>query len=115
VAFLGFAWWTWRGSDDDDDDDIVTAGRRSVLASIVTAMVVAELGDKTMLATATLAAREAPFWTWIGATAGITASGAVAVAVGTLLGDRLPRRATRLGAAMLFALFGVLLLVDAAR
>jgi len=115
VAFLGFAWWTWRGSDDDDDDDIVTAGRRSVLASIVTAMVVAELGDKTMLATATLAAREAPLWTWIGATAGITASGAVAVAVGTLLGDRLPRRATRLGAAVLFALFGVLLLADAAR
>lgn len=115
VAFLGFAWWTWRGSDDDDADNMVASGSRSVLMSIVMAMVVAELGDKTMLATATLAARGAPLWTWIGATAGITASGAVAVMVGKLVGDRLPRRATRLGAALLFALFGLLLLVDAIR
>lgn len=66
VAFLGFAWWTWRGSDDDDDaDNMVASGSRSVLMSIVMAMVVAELGDKTMLAAATLAARGAPLWTWI--------------------------------------------------
>lgn len=115
IAFLGFAWWTWRGTDDDDDDDVATVGGRSVVVSIVTAMVVAELGDKTMLATATLAARDAPLLTWIGATAGITASGTVAVVVGRLLGDRLPRRATRLGASVLFAVFGLLLLVDAAR
>jgi len=115
IAFLGFAWWTWRGADDHDDTDAASLGGRSVLASIVTAMVVAELGDKTMLATATLAARDAPLFTWIGATAGITASGTVAVVVGRLLGDRLPRRTTRLGAAVLFAVFGVLLLLDAAR
>lgn len=116
VAFFGFAIWTLRGDDDDDDDDVDTAaltGGRSVFISIVGAMVLAELGDKTMLATATLAARESPVATWFGATLGITASGALAVFVGRALGDRLPRRATRLGAAVLFALFGVLLLVDA--
>jgi Ca2+/H+ antiporter, TMEM165/GDT1 family len=114
VAFLGFAVWTLR-ADDDDDTEVVSSGGRSVVVSIVTAMTVAELGDKTMLATATLAARNSPVLTWVGATAGITASGAVAVVVGRLLGDRLPRRATRIGAATLFALFGLLLLVDAAR
>jgi Ca2+/H+ antiporter, TMEM165/GDT1 family len=73
----------------------------------------AELGDKTMPVTAALAARDSPVATWFGATLGITASGALAVFVGRALGDRLPRRATRIGASVLFALFGVLLLVEA--
>ncbi|MEX2627976.1 MAG: TMEM165/GDT1 family protein [Ilumatobacteraceae bacterium] len=115
LAFFGFAIWTFLDDDDDDGGDAALAGGRSVFFSIVGAMVVAELGDKTMLATATLAARDAPVATWLGATLGITASGALAVLVGRWLGDRLPRRATRIGAAVLFALFGALLLADALR
>lgn len=115
LAFFGFAIWTFLDDDDDDGGGDALAGGRSVFFSIVGAMVVAELGDKTMLATATLAAREAPVATWIGATLGITASGALAVFVGRWMGDRLPRRATRIGAAVLFAVFGVLLLADALR
>jgi Ca2+/H+ antiporter, TMEM165/GDT1 family len=111
-AFFGFAIWTLRGDDDDVDATLQPSGR-SVFFSIVGAMVLAELGDKTMLATATLAARDSPVATWFGATLGITASGALAVFVGRALGDRLPRRATRIGASVLFALFGVLLLIDA--
>jgi Ca2+/H+ antiporter, TMEM165/GDT1 family len=114
-AFFGFAVWTYRGDDDDDDDGSVTIGGRSVFLSIVGAMLLAELGDKTMLATATLAARDNPVATWFGATLGITASGALAVFVGRALGDRLPRRATRVGASVLFAVFGVLLLIEAIR
>jgi putative Ca2+/H+ antiporter (TMEM165/GDT1 family) len=116
IAFFGFAIWTLRddsGDEADGDDDAGQIGGRSVLFSIIGAMVLAELGDKTMLATATLAARESPLLTWAGATLGITASGALAVGVGSVLGDRLPRRTIRLAAAALFALFGVLLLVDA--
>lgn len=113
IAFFGFAIWTLRDEDDDEDDGADAIGGRSVLASIIGAMVLAELGDKTMLATATLAARESPLLTWAGATLGITASGALAVGVGSLLGDRLPKRTIRLAAAALFALFGVLLLLDA--
>jgi Ca2+/H+ antiporter, TMEM165/GDT1 family len=112
LAFFGFAAWTLRGDDDDVDATLQTGGR-SVFFSIVGAMVLAELGDKTMLATATLAARDSPLATWFGATLGITASGALAVFVGRALGDRLPRRATRIAASVLFALFGVLLLIDA--
>ncbi len=111
-VFFGFAWWTLR-DDDDDEAETSSIGGRSVLLSIVGAMVLAELGDKTMIATATLAARESPVWTWLGATLGITASGALAVFVGRVLGHRLPRRATRIGASVLFAVFGVALLLDA--
>lgn len=110
MAFFGFAIWTLR-SDDEDDAPLVAG--RSVFVSIVGAMLIAELGDKTMLATATLAARDSPMATWFGATLGITAAGALAVFVGRALGDRLPRRATRLGASVLFAVFGVLLLIEA--
>ena len=73
-------------------------------------MFVAELGDKTMLATATLAAQGSPVLVWIGATIGITASGAVGVFVGRAAGARLPERAVRLGSAALFATFGIFLL-----
>jgi putative Ca2+/H+ antiporter (TMEM165/GDT1 family) len=124
LAFLGFALWTLvdRDGDDDgddgDDDDAAirrTAARtgRGALFSVIAAMVIAELGDKTMLATATLAAREYPLAVWIGGTLGITASGAIAVIVGRSLGDRLPRHAIRIGAAALFAVFGLWLLSEA--
>ncbi len=122
LAFLGFALWTLldRDGDDDGDDDAVirrTATRtgRGALFSVIAAMVIAELGDKTMLATATLAAREYPLAVWIGGTLGITASGAIAVVVGRSLGDRLPRHAIRIGAAALFAVFGLWLLSEAIR
>jgi putative Ca2+/H+ antiporter (TMEM165/GDT1 family) len=65
-----------------------------------------------MLTTATLAAQESPVLVWIGATLGIAACGGLAVVVGRALGDRLPRRATRIVAVVLFAGFGLLLLAD---
>ena len=60
-------------------------------------MSVAELGDKTMLATATLAARGNPVLVWIGATIGIFLAGALGVLLGRAVGARLPERVTRIG------------------
>jgi len=79
--------------------------------SVAVAVFVAELGDKTQLATATLAAQGPPVLVWIGATIGIIAAGAVGVVVGRFIGARLPERATRIGSAVLFAVFGVALIV----
>jgi putative Ca2+/H+ antiporter (TMEM165/GDT1 family) len=74
-------------------------------------MFVAELGDKTMLATATLAAQGTPVLVWVGATIGIVLSGALGVLLGRVFGARLPERATRIGSALLFAAFGLALIV----
>lgn len=113
VMFLGFAVWTLSAGDDDGESDEAGAGGspRSVVASVAIAMFVAELGDKTMLATATLAAKGDPVLVWLGATLGIVASGLLGVLLGRAFGARLPERATRIGSAVLFAVFGVVILV----
>ena len=111
VLFLGFAAWNLRAEDVEELEEEGAAPKRgSVVASVALAMFVAELGDKTMLATATLAAQGNPVLTWIGATIGICLSGAVGVLVGRQVGARLPERAIRLGSTALFAAFGAFLL-----
>jgi len=85
---------------------------RSVALSVAATMFVAELGDKTMLATGTLAARGNPALVWVGATIGITLAGLLGVLLGRAFGARLPERATRIGSALLFAVFGVALLAS---
>ena len=118
LLFLGFAAWTLRDAEagDPGEEGIDGEGRalvagRSIVLSVATAMFLAELGDKTMLATATLAAQGSPLHTWVGATVGIILSGMLGVLVGRVFGARLPERVTRLGSAALFALFGAGLLV----
>ncbi len=66
-----------------------------------------------MLATITLATDNGAWGVWIGSTVGMVAADALAVLVGRLLGTRLPERAIRIGATVAFAVFGVLLLVEA--
>jgi putative Ca2+/H+ antiporter (TMEM165/GDT1 family) len=111
VLFLGFAAWTLWNHDDEDDEEGATTGHRSIVLSVATAMFVAELGDKTMLATATLAAQGNPVLVWIGATIGIVLAGTLGVLLGRVFGARLPERATRIGSAVLFAVFGLALIV----
>ena len=76
------------------------------------AFFLAELGDKTMLATITLATQEGWLGTWIGSTVGMVAADALAIVVGALLGRKLPEKVITYGAAALFAIFGVLLIVE---
>ena len=113
-AFLGFGAWTLRGDTLTGDERI--KAERSTGSAVVAASVaffLAELGDKTMLATITLATQYGWFGTWLGSTVGMVAADALAIAVGRLLGRNLPERVVTLGAAALFFVFGVWLLVEA--
>jgi Ca2+/H+ antiporter, TMEM165/GDT1 family len=124
VAFAIVSLLSARTAGEDDEDllaelglaDAETAGQpdRSmrVIVSIVVAMFVAELGDKTMLATATLAAQGNPVLVWLGATVGIMLAGTVGVVIGRWLGDRLPERVILVGSSLLFLLFGIVLIVS---
>ncbi|MCU1344875.1 MAG: hypothetical protein JWL70_1141 [Acidimicrobiia bacterium] len=116
LAFLGFAAWTLRG-DKLSDEEAQRAERapRSAVWAAAGAFFLAELGDKTMLATITLATEEGLFGTWIGSTLGMVTADGLAIVVGQQLGSRLPERAIRIGASALFVIFGILLLAEALR
>jgi putative Ca2+/H+ antiporter (TMEM165/GDT1 family) len=116
IAFLGFAAWTIRG-DSLDDEEAAKADRsnRSAIVAASVAFFLAELGDKTMLATITLATTEGPLGTWAGSTLGMVAADALAIAVGRQLGARLPERFIKVGAAAAFVAFGAILIFEGLR
>ncbi len=113
LAFFVFAGWTIRGDvlGEDEANRATRAGRWAIL-TIGTAFFLAELGDKTMLATITLATTEEPWGTWLGSTAGMVVADAIAIAVGAILGARLPERAVKVFAALALVVFGALLLAE---
>ncbi|TCN52281.1 putative Ca2+/H+ antiporter (TMEM165/GDT1 family) [Rhodococcus sp. SMB37] len=111
VAFLLFGAWTLRG-DSLDDDEQSKAGRvtRSAFLAVTSAFFLAELGDKTMLATITLATDNDWIGVWVGSTVGMVAADALAIVAGVVLGRHLPENAIRFGASALFFAFGAWML-----
>lgn len=115
IAFLGFAAWTLRGDElTEDEAEKARKATGSALLAVGLAFFLAELGDKTMLATITLAVRENWFGTWIGSTLGMVVADALAIVVGAVLGKHLPEKLIKYGAAAAFAVFGVLLVAEGA-
>lgn len=113
LAFVVFGLWTLRGDElTDEEADKARRAKGAAILAVGTAFFLAELGDKTMLATITLATREGWFGTWIGSTLGMVAADALAIAVGALLGRKLPERAITIGAAVLFFAFGAVLIAE---
>jgi putative Ca2+/H+ antiporter (TMEM165/GDT1 family) len=113
VAFFVFAAWTLRGDSlGEADEERARRTASSVIVAIAIAFFLAELGDKTMLATITLATTEEPVGTWLGSTAGMVVADAIAIAVGAVLGARLPERPIQVGAAIAFIAFGALLIAE---
>ena len=115
VAFLAFALWTLRGDElTDDEAEKAKRSQGAAILAVGVAFFLAELGDKTMLATITLATHEGWFGTWLGSTLGMVAADALAIVVGVMLGKRLPEKAIQYGAAAGFAVFGILLVLQGA-
>ncbi|TVR27669.1 MAG: TMEM165/GDT1 family protein [Nitriliruptor sp.] len=117
LVFVGFGLWTLLDDDDDDDDGEETEELRSgsVLLGVTLAFLIAEFGDKTMLATLTLAGTQPAVPTWLGAGLGMTAASGIAIVLAAAAGARLPERIMRVVAAAAFLLFGVLLVVTGLR
>ncbi|GAA3288922.1 TMEM165/GDT1 family protein [Dactylosporangium vinaceum] len=116
LAFFAFGAWTLRGDKlTDEEKGKAERTTRSAIIAVGVSFFLAELGDKTMLATITLATQHGWLGTWIGSTVGMVAADALAIVVGRQLGRHLPEKAIRYGAAVLFVIFGVWLLIEALR
>ncbi|MCC7106923.1 MAG: TMEM165/GDT1 family protein [Chloroflexi bacterium] len=115
LAFIGFGLWTVRGDTYEEEGRANARGRRfGPFLTVASTFFMAELGDKTMLATVTLSSdTTAPVGVWLGSTLGMVAADAVAILVGQVLGKHLPERAIRIGAALIFFAFGLWLLATA--
>ncbi|ATE53999.1 TMEM165/GDT1 family protein [Actinosynnema pretiosum] len=114
IAFVVFGFWTLRGDSLTDDEKSKAQNvTRSAVIAVGTAFFLAELGDKTMLATITLATDYGWFGVWVGSTLGMVAADALAIVVGRALGKALPEKTIRYGASALFFVFGVWLAVEA--
>ncbi|MEX2292955.1 MAG: TMEM165/GDT1 family protein [Acidimicrobiales bacterium] len=112
LLFLGFAIWTWRSAATDSDDDADVVGTIG-LRSVALAFFLAELGDKTMLTTAGLAADRGALPVWIGSFAAMFAATALAVLGGKALTLRIQPQTLRRVGAVAFAIVGTAMLTSA--
>ena len=109
LLFIGFGLWALHPDALDDDPKIHRAG---AFVTTLVAFFLAEMGDKTQLATVALAARfDSLAAVVLGTTLGMMLANVPAVIIGEKLAERLPLKAIRLAAAGLFILTGVLTLL----
>ncbi len=105
LAFIVFGLWTLRGDELCEGDDCRKA--RSPFWVVAITFFIAELGDKTMLSTVTLAAERSLLWVWLGSSLGMVISDGLAIVVGQIMGKRLPERIVKTVAACIFFGFGL--------
>lgn len=106
LSFIGFGLWTLRG--DELGNEQKAESRFGPLITVATTFFLAELGDKTMLATITIASQYQSFvGVWLGSTLGMVVADGLAIVIGRVMGKRLPERAIKYGAATIFILSGI--------
>lgn len=104
ALYLGFAAWVLV--PDKDDDDGAKARGNAFMATLIT-FFVAEMGDKTQLATVSLGAAHKDHLLLVttGTTLGMMIADGLAVFAGPQLLKRIPMKVFRILAAVLFAFF----------
>lgn len=114
LAFIGFGIWTLIGDKLEDEEKTTRSRQFGPLMTVGVTFFLAELGDKTMLATITIASQQQNFvMVWLGSTVGMVVADGLAVVVGMVLGKRLPERIIQIGAALIFIGSGIFTLVEA--
>jgi putative Ca2+/H+ antiporter (TMEM165/GDT1 family)/esterase/lipase len=110
IIFFVFALWTLKSDEHDDKPE---DSRWGAFVTTTVLFFLAEMGDKTQLATVALGARFADtLMVTAGTTLGMMAADGFAVFVGHRVAERLPMRWIRRAAALLFFIFGVLVLAS---
>ena len=113
LSFIGMAVWTLI-PDEIEEDETRVAHRLGVFGATLVTFFLAEMGDKTQIATVAMAAHYAsPLIVIIGTTAGMLIADVPAVLVGEKLAGKIPMKLVHSIAAAIFALLGVATLLGA--
>ena len=112
LSFLAMAAWMLIPDRIDDDEDSGQPPRWGVFGTTVLAFFLAEMGDKTQIATVMLAAQYAA-WAWVvaGTTLGMLLANAPVVWLGERMTRRIPIRLVHLVSALIFAGLGLAVLL----
>jgi len=113
LSFIGMAIWTLI-PDKIEDEETRIAQKWGVFGATLVTFFLAEMGDKTQIATVAMAAHYAtPVLVVIGTTLGMLIADVPAVFVGDKLASRIPMKLVHSVAAMIFALLGIATLLGA--
>jgi Ca2+/H+ antiporter, TMEM165/GDT1 family len=105
ASFVLFGLWTLRGDKLEGEEERFHYGP---FWTVAIAFFMAEMGDKTQLATVALASKYRTILpVWLGTTTGMIIADGFAIVVGMVLGKRMPERLVKWFAAVVFIVFGV--------
>ena len=112
AMFFAIAAWTLVPEGDDDEDEIPAKSTHGLMLTAFITFIVAELGDKSQIATLIMAARYGDIGNVLG---GATLGEMIAISPAVLLGKTtaqwIPMKWVRMAAAALFAALGTWVLV----
>jgi putative Ca2+/H+ antiporter (TMEM165/GDT1 family) len=112
LSFIGMAIWTLI-PDEIEEEETQVAQKLGVFGATLVTFFLAEMGDKTQLATVALAAHYAnPIWVVAGTTLGMLIADVPAVFVGNRFAEKIPMKLVHGIAAAIFAVMGVLTLLQ---
>lgn len=113
LSFIAMAVWTLI-PDKIEEEETQIAQKLGVFGATLVTFFLAEMGDKTQIATVALAAHYgAPLLVVIGTTLGMLIADVPAVFVGNKFADRIPMKLVHSIAAAIFAIMGILTLLKA--
>jgi Ca2+/H+ antiporter, TMEM165/GDT1 family len=111
ASFILFGLWTLHGDKLNNEDKRFNF---SPFWTVAIAFFIAEMGDKTQLATIALATKYATILPiWFGTTSGMIVADAIGIIFGIVLGKNIPDRLVKWIAAVIFILFGIIGLYQA--
>ena len=114
ISMIAMALWTLKPDTLDEDSSRVS--RRGAFLATVVAFFIAEIGDKTQIATVALAAAYPSLLAVVaGTTTGMLLANAPVVFLGKAFSERLPLKSIHYVAAALFVILGVVFVVRAMR
>lgn len=114
IGFIAMALWMLVPDKLDDETDSINKWQRfGVFGATFILFFLAEIGDKTQIATVALTARfDSVFWVMLGTTVGMMIANAPAVFIGNKMADRLPISLIHKIGAAIFLVVGVSTLVQ---